>query len=96
MRILVSIAILAAATPALARDVYVHGYTTRNGTYVAPHHRSSPDSTPYNNYSTQGNVNPYTGRSGTAQPQFQTESNHLSPSFGGGTYQQPRRQNPYR
>ena len=42
-------------------DQYVSGYTRKNGTYVAPYHRSDPDSTQMNNYSTQGNVNPYTG-----------------------------------
>jgi hypothetical protein len=35
---------------AFARDVNVRGYTRRDGTYVAPHVRSSPDSTRTNNY----------------------------------------------
>ncbi len=34
-----------------ASDVYVHGYTKKNGTYVQPHYRSSPDSSIWNNYS---------------------------------------------
>lgn len=50
---------------AFARDVYVNGYTRSNGTYVQPHYRSAPDSTKSNNWSTQGNYNPYTGQSGT-------------------------------
>lgn len=33
-----------------AGDVYVRGYTRRNGTYVPPHVRSSPDSSRSNNY----------------------------------------------
>lgn len=37
-------------TSAFARDVYVKGYTRKNGTYVAPHVRSSPDSHKWNNY----------------------------------------------
>lgn len=32
-------------------DVYVKGYTKKNGTYVAPHYRSAPDSIISNNYS---------------------------------------------
>lgn len=44
---------------------HVEGYTTKNGTYVQPHYRTTPDSNPYNNWSTQGNVTPYTGQLGT-------------------------------
>lgn len=32
-------------------DVYVHGYYTSKGTYVAPYYRSAPDSSLLNNYS---------------------------------------------
>ena len=45
--------------------VRVRGFTRKDGTYVQPHYRSSPDSSFYNNWSTKGNVNPYTGKSGT-------------------------------
>jgi len=45
-------------------DVHVRGYTKKNGTYVAPHYRSSPDSSFNNNWSTKGNTNPYTGKPG--------------------------------
>ena len=62
--VLAAIALPAAATA----QVHVRGYTTKSGTYVAPHYRSSPDSNPYNNYSTRGNVNPYTGQAGTKTP----------------------------
>ncbi len=46
-------------------QTYVKGYYRKNGTYVAPHYRSSPNSTKNDNYSTKGNYNPYTGKSGT-------------------------------
>lgn len=46
------------------------GYTRQNGTYVAPHMSSSPNSTNRDNYSTQGNINPYTGSSGTRAPDY--------------------------
>lgn len=45
--------------------VRVKGYTTKSGKYVAPHMRSSPNRTKSDNYSTKGNVNPYTGKVGT-------------------------------
>jgi hypothetical protein len=47
------------------RKVHVNGYYRKNGTYVEPHYRSSPNSPVYDNWSTRGNVNPYTGEVGT-------------------------------
>ncbi|MDB5777574.1 MAG: hypothetical protein JWP38_3707 [Herbaspirillum sp.] len=78
MKKLILAATLVFASVASAKDVYVQGYTRNNGTYVEPYHRSAPDNTQMNNYSTQGNVNPYTGQAGTRQPQ---------PTYPG--YQQP-------
>ncbi|AWN50279.1 hypothetical protein DK419_26805 [Methylobacterium terrae] len=46
----------------------VSGYTNSHGTYVAPHHATNPNSTKLDNYSTHGNVNPYTGAVGTKSP----------------------------
>lgn len=47
-------------------SVRVRGYTHRStGTYVMSHRRTSPDSTKFNNWSTKGNVNPYTGKKGS-------------------------------
>ena len=44
----------------------VRGYTKKNtGTYVMPHKRTFSDSYRSNNWSTQGNVNPYTGKRGS-------------------------------
>lgn len=66
-----------------ARDVYVQGYQRDNGTYVQPYYRTAPDSTTLNNYSTQGNTNPYTGKSGYESPY---SSNSLGGGTGLGTY----------
>jgi hypothetical protein len=44
---------------------YVSGFVRSNGTYVAPHYRTSPNSTVQDNYSYKGNYNPYTGSTGT-------------------------------
>jgi hypothetical protein len=46
-------------------SVHVQGHTTKNGTYVPPHERSRPDGNFSNNWSTKGNVNPFTGKEGT-------------------------------
>lgn len=68
-RIILSLLILSLLIPALAdAATRVRGYYRKNGTYVAPHYRSNPDGNPYNNWSTRGNVNPYTGAIGTKNP----------------------------
>lgn len=46
-------------------SVHVRGYTRKDGTYVAPHYRSAQDDNFYNNWSTKGNIDPYTGKEGT-------------------------------
>src|SRR5258706_10041350 len=46
-------------------SVSVRGYTKKDGTYVAPHQRSAPDGNFDNNWSTKGNVKPYTGEEST-------------------------------
>ena len=48
-----------------AAQVHVRGYYRKDGTYVQPHYRSRPDGNFDNNWSTKGNVNPYTGKEGT-------------------------------
>lgn len=63
-RICVISLFLAVAAPALSDD-YVRGHVRRDGTYVQPHYRSSPNRSALDNYSTRGNVNPYTGERGS-------------------------------
>lgn len=41
------------------------GYIRNNGTVVSPHIQTNPNSTRNDNLSTYGNVNPYTGQTGT-------------------------------
>jgi len=67
---LLALILLTTSVAAFGGDVYVRGYTRSDGTYVAPHWRSAPDGNPWNNYSTRGNVNPYTGREGTRDPSW--------------------------
>lgn len=62
MRLLVLIGLLSGF---LLADQYVHGYTRSNGTHVDGYYRSSPNNTVGDNFSTKGNVNPYTGQEGT-------------------------------
>ena len=58
-----------AVSPAMAQTPqYNRGGVRSDGTYVQPHMTTKPDGNRFNNWSTQGNVNPYTGRSGTVDP----------------------------
>ena len=67
-KFVLAIAAVGMMASAASAQTYVNGYTRSNGTYVAPHYRSSPNSTTFDNYSTRGNVNPYTGQAGTRSP----------------------------
>jgi hypothetical protein len=51
-----------------ASSHYVRGYTTRSGTYVSPHRQTNPNGWKFDNWSTKGIINPYTGRRGTRNP----------------------------
>lgn len=68
-RMLICAAVIVAAVPISAQaQTRVGGYVRQNGTYVAPHYRSPPNSSVYDNYSTRPNVNPYTGATGSRNP----------------------------
>ena len=55
---------LSIANVAIA-DTWVNGYYKSNGTYVKGHYRSDSNGTKRDNWSTSGNINPYTGKRGT-------------------------------
>jgi hypothetical protein len=60
-------------------DQSVGGYIKRDGTYVAPSMRSSPNSYKFDNYSSQGNYNPYTGQPGYKPHEFSNPSTYGNP-----------------
>ena len=66
--IIFAIAMGAFALPSFS-TTRVHGYTKKDGTFVAPHIRTSPNGTQRDNWSSRGTVNPNTGREGTREPQ---------------------------
>lgn len=67
---LVSLVLIAFAEPVYAKDVHVSAYTRSDGTHVQAHYRSAPDGVFDNNWSTLGNVNPYTSEPGTLTSQY--------------------------
>ncbi|MBI4412670.1 MAG: hypothetical protein HY541_09335 [Deltaproteobacteria bacterium] len=66
---------------------YVNPYIRSDGTYVQGHYKTSSDSTRLNNWSTKGNINPYTGKEGTQNPYPTYNSNFRSKPLNiGNTY----------
>lgn len=64
-----AIIVLAFAACATAwADKYTRGYVRQDGTVVQGHYSTNPNTTRIDNYSTQGNINPYTGQVGTVNP----------------------------
>jgi hypothetical protein len=68
-------------------QTHVSGYIKSNGTYVTPHFRSTPNKSVLDNYSTKGNVNPFTGSSGA-------KSYHYTPSISSYSYTKPTHSTP--
>ncbi len=62
-------------------QVRVRGYYRKDGTYVAPHVRSSPNRTKADNYSARGNYNPYTGAKGTVDPYAAPRYRSYAPAY---------------
>jgi len=50
-----------------AGNVRVKGSSTKSGTYRQSHVRTFPNKAKMDNWSTKGNINPYTGKKGTKQ-----------------------------
>jgi hypothetical protein len=68
--VLVGIALLLTVETIFAADQPVNGYYRKDGAYVELYHRTTPDNNLYDNYSSQGNVNPWTGRRESEQSEF--------------------------
>jgi hypothetical protein len=83
---IISAALLAILSFSVIADQSVRGYTRRDGTYVAPHYRSSPNQYRFDNYGAQGNTNPYTGERGSQRHEFSDPPAYNKPS---------RQRNPY-
>ena len=69
-----------------SNHVYVNGYYRSNGTYVEGHYRTAPNSTNRDNFSTKGNVNPYTGKPGWITPDNNTYNYNYSNTYSKPSY----------
>ena len=66
-----AISVRASAATHRRSPSYVHTvrpYVTKRGTFVQPHIQTNPNGTRRDNFSTKGNVNPFTGKPGTRTP----------------------------
>lgn len=83
LKTIIGCVVLLAAGAASAQSSHsVRGYLRSDGTYVARHMQTNSNSTRMDNWSTQGNVNPYTGRAGTVDRFAPTaSSNNQSSSY---------------
>jgi hypothetical protein len=85
MKKLLAIAVLLIAASSANAQTWVNPYFTNSGTFVQEHYRSTCDYTARNNWSTSGNINPYTGIIGT-NSLGTTTSQPLYTGPRGGTY----------
>ena len=74
--------LILAPVAAWTGETPVDGYYRKDGTYVAPHWRSTPDSSYNNNWTTWPNVNPHTGQQGTRAPKTYDENQIYQTPFG--------------
>lgn len=72
---------LALCCAAAWSQTYVAPHVRKDGTFVQGHYRSTPNSTPYDNYSSQGNSNPFTGERGTVNPYQYSAPQYQAPSY---------------
>ena len=88
MKTIVSLAIaLALLIPSVsfAQYQYVNPYVRSDGTFVQGHYRTQSNGNTWDNWSTRGNTNPFTGKPG-----------YVDPLGGSSTYRQNTYSNPYR
>jgi hypothetical protein len=84
MRTLIVIAALSVLPSFASAQTAVDGYYRQDGTYIAPHYRSSPNSTVLDNYGTKPNVNPFTGEQGTRDAYAPSYNSNTLRGLGGG------------
>lgn len=80
MKLIFALLAIAIAFPALA-DQYVKPHYRKDGTYVQGHYRSSPNAHKFDNFSSKGNTNPYTGERGTQRHEFSNPSIYDAPKL---------------
>jgi hypothetical protein len=68
MKLAIVVGALVCSAAGAQQAVPKKAYVTKQGVYVPPSHTTAPNDTKVDNFSTRGNVNPYTGKHGTVDP----------------------------
>jgi hypothetical protein len=79
--IVVAMFVFSVPQSAKAASTYVNGYFKSNGTYVNGYYKTTSNSTKFDNYSTKGNYNPYTGKIGTVNPYKYVAPKYTAPTY---------------
>lgn len=67
--LLLLIGVVSFSASAEARTTRVRGYyKSSTGSYVAPHYKTTPNRSKFDNFSAKGNYNPYNGKKGSVNP----------------------------
>lgn len=67
--ILLVLSLVILSTAAHAKESHrVKPHIRKDGTFVPGHRRTNPDRSKSNNFSAEGNINPFTGKKGTEDP----------------------------
>ena len=61
---LLAVAVMAVFSTEAFAYRYTGGHYRSSGTYVQPYYSSTPDGARWNNWSSRGNANPFTGKRG--------------------------------
>lgn len=64
LKTLLLLALMVLASTNLQASTHVRSYHHKNGSHFYSHRRSTRDHRRLNNYSSKGNINPYTGKVG--------------------------------
>ena len=78
---MIGVASLVAIAGAAGADSFVRPYIRSDGSYVAPHMKTEPNAWRFDNYSSQGNVNPYTGQRGYKPHEFSSPPAWNTPRY---------------
>lgn len=83
IEIVIAALLLVGSTSFAGSSHSVKGYTKKDGTYVQPHRQTNPDQLRRNNYSSEGNFNPTTGKQGKQKNELSNPPKY-NDSYNGG------------
>jgi hypothetical protein len=70
LKTIVATVVLVMVTGAASAQTYQRPHIDKNGRYSDGGYRTTPNGTQLDNYSTKGNVNPYSGKKGNRNPRY--------------------------